>query len=237
MGAGVQIIVTHLTRMEYGHICVAGIEPRTGRHIRPQTDDRLSVRRLLRHGGPFDLGCLVDLGTTTAIGSAPYLEDQSFNARNARCLKTLEPSEYWSLLERVTRPNLIAIFGEALQRRNRTYTVDMGCGNASLGCLRSPDIRFEQDRANAKLRLAFSDAAGPVSLALTDLRFYQSDHRTPRWEAVERVDKRLRSGVPALICVGLTKPWKMLGDTASRHWLQANNIHLGDEPVWQECSL
>jgi hypothetical protein len=47
------------------------------------------------------------------------------------------------------------------------------------------------------------------------------------------VEKRLKSGVEAILSVGLTRPWQKWGDTAERHWLQVNNIHLKDDPLWQ----
>jgi len=33
--------------------------------------------------------------------------------------------------------------------------------------------------------------------------------------------------------LGLTRPWRKRGDTAERHWLQVNNIHLRDDPLWR----
>jgi hypothetical protein len=47
------------------------------------------------------------------------------------------------------------------------------------------------------------------------------------------VEERLKSGVEAILSVGLTRPWQKRGDTAERHWLQVNNIHLKDDPLWQ----
>jgi hypothetical protein len=36
-----------------------------------------------------------------------------------------------------------------------------------------------------------------------------------------------------ILSVGLTRPWQKRGDDAERHWLQLNNIHLRDDPLWQ----
>jgi hypothetical protein len=33
------------------------------------------------------------------------------------------------------------------------------------------------------------------------------------------------------LAVGLTRPWRKNGDTAQRHWLQVNNIHLEEDPL------
>jgi hypothetical protein len=72
-----------------------------------------------------------------------------------------------------------------------------------------------------------------VDLSVNDLRLYEADHRTPRRDLVSSVQQRLKSGVEAILSVGLTRPWQKRGDTAERHWLQVNNIHLEDDPLWQ----
>jgi hypothetical protein len=72
-----------------------------------------------------------------------------------------------------------------------------------------------------------------VNLAVNDLRLYERDHRTPRRDLVAGMQKRLEAGVEAILSVGLTRPWRKRGDTAERHWLQVNNIHLQDDPLWR----
>ncbi len=75
-----QILVNHLTRMQPGYICVAGIDLETGTHVRPVLwYGRLSTSLLLKNGGPFELGCVVDLGPTVCVGRAPEHEDHRFN--------------------------------------------------------------------------------------------------------------------------------------------------------------
>src|SRR5690242_16163953 len=109
--------------MERGYICVAGIDVETGAHIRPVVDHRMSEMLLCRHGGPFDVGALVDLGATRRTGTPPALEDHSFSVKQARRLKDISPTVFWRLLERVARPSLTEIFGEELARYARTYTL------------------------------------------------------------------------------------------------------------------
>jgi len=60
-----RIVVNHLTRMDAPRICIAGIDPDAGRHIRPTTDHQHPLTRdlLASEGGPFALGALIELGS------------------------------------------------------------------------------------------------------------------------------------------------------------------------------
>ena len=57
--------------------------------------------------------------------------------------------------------------------------------------------------------------------------------RPARARIVADLNQRLASGVRALLCVGLSRPFQKDGDSEPRHWLQVNSIHLEDNPVWQ----
>src|SRR5262249_38600569 len=39
--------------------------------------------------------------------------------------------------------------------------------------------------------------------------------------------------VGVILSVGLARAFQASGDTARRHWLQVNNLHLEDDPVWK----
>ena len=56
----------------------------------------------------------------------------------------------------------------------------------------------------------------------------------PRLDLVRAINERLAAGTPLVLSVGLGRPYKKLGETVWRHWLQANNLHLADDPLWQE---
>jgi hypothetical protein len=72
-----------------------------------------------------------------------------------------------------------------------------------------------------------------VDLSVTDLRLYEKDHKTPRRKLVADVQERIEAGVESILSLGLTRPWRKQGDTTERHWLQVNNIHLKDDPLWR----
>lgn len=233
-----KIIVNHLTRMQPGFICVAGLDVETNAHVRPITNSRLSSRLLARHGGPFDMGLIVDLGLTYRAGRPPELEDYSFQPRQAHRAGQLPPAEFWDRLRSVAARRLVDLFGPELTRRGAlSCAVDAGKGTASLGCLlpAAPPTLYVQPRPGRpdQLRLQVSDGQFTLDLGVTDIRLYGVDHATPDRERIEQVAGRLRAGVETVVGVGLTRASTGTPDYPPVHWLQVNSIHLADDPGWQ----
>jgi hypothetical protein len=61
------------------------------------------------------------------------------------------------------------------------------------------------------------------------------DDTTATWvidrNRLASVGYALETGVPVILSVGLTRPFRRDGNDSARHWLQVNNIHLGDDPL------
>jgi len=230
------VTITHLTRMRPPYICVAGLHERNA--VRPVIAGQLHRRFLRSNGGPFAIGAVVDLGPVKHVGNAPEHEDHSFNPARARHVRMADAKAFWQELKAVARPSVESIFGEDLFKRGRwSCAVDRGRGLASLGCLQVYGgieifVRgLDPQPMRSGLRLIFRDPIlGKLDLGITDLRFFQEDFITVKEEIVEKVQARIRTGVGLLLSVGLTRatvpPDKPL------HWLQVNNIHLADEPLW-----
>lgn len=227
-----RIVINHLTRMQPGYICVAGLDPHTLQHIRPVTRGRLNRSQLRTEGGAFDLGALVDIGEAPDVGVAPEVEDRAFNPWMATYLRDYEAFAFWALLRESARPRLAEIFGPELRQVGVTCALDVGTGRASLGCLLPtgrPSLHLSDQ---GSVRMWLSDGALEVSVPVTDLRLYAPDHQTPRHAAVADLNARLSRGVPVVLSVGVSRGWQKPGETAPRHWLQVNSIHLGDRPLW-----
>jgi hypothetical protein len=229
-----RILVNHLTRMQPGYFCAAGIDLETGTHVRPVLrHGRLTTDLLSTNDGPFDIGSVLYLGSTINTGHAPELEDRRFDPAGARWLYDDGADDYWNALEAVTRESLEEIFGPALELWDESGTVDVGEGRASLGCLKPEKQPWMYVDHRGTVRLVLDYLMPSVDLSVTDLRLYEGDGRTPRRDLVESVQKRLEAGVKTILSVGLTRPWRKWNDDAERHWLQLNNIHLKDDPLWQ----
>jgi hypothetical protein len=229
-----RILVNHLTRMQPGYFCAAGIDLETGAHVRPVLRrGRLTTGLLSTNDGPFDIGSVLDLGPTTNVGHAPELEDRRFDPTGARWLYDEAADDYWNALQAVAQDNLEGIFGPALELWDESGTVDVGEGRASLGCLKPEKQPWMYVDHRGTVRLVLDYLMPSVDLSVTDQRLYERDGRTPRRDLVQDLQKRLESGAEAILSVGLTRPWQKRGDTEERHWLQLNNIHLEDNPLWQ----
>ncbi|MBA2450607.1 MAG: hypothetical protein H0V51_21550 [Chloroflexi bacterium] len=232
-----RIVVTDLTRMQRGYVCVAGVDLDQRRHVRPVLGDtRLPTSVLARHGGPFDLATVVELATNEPTPVRPKVEDHEFSPRQAKSVERMEPAAFWELLTALARPRLGAIFGPDLRKRDGGgATVRSGAGRASLGCLapsRRPELYLKpRERGSDQVRMRIGDGDAELDLSVTDIRLYGSDHVTPDPEAMQRVSERIAGGTGLLLSVGLTRPFSSSPSSPPVHWLQVNNIHLEDDPT------
>ena len=234
-----KLVINHLTRMQQGFICVAGIDLATGQHVRPMLPSQMRKAMLTRHGGPFDMACIIDLGWTKYQGTRPETEDYLFHRSAVRNLGDMPSGEFWGLLRRMAKAKLGEIFGRDLTPRGpHSYAVDVGQGIASLGCYLPPSrprllIERRDPSSGGRLRMQFQSGTHEFDLSVTDIRLYRDDHVTPDPDVVARVAERLQAGPELILCVGLTRPFHGTPDEPARHWLQVNNIHFADDPTWR----
>jgi len=233
----VTIVVNHLTRMRQGFMCVAGVDTETGKHMRPVLRrGSLPTQLLARRGGPFDMGVVVVLRGARCVATPPEVEDHLFNPKHVQVLRTMGDKEFWMLLVGLARRKLRDLFGPDLIARGQySCAVDCGKGCASLGCLipsGRPHLYVTRSPRKNAIKMAITDGEFDLKLSVTDIRLYAPDHVTVDEQAVARAAGLLWSGSGVILSVGLTRPFS--GSLAKPvHWLQVNNIHLQENPVWQ----
>lgn len=236
-----RIVVNHLTRMRGGHVCVAGVDVQTERHVRPVLGwGSLTPALLARNHGPFDMAHVVDLGPAEPRPKPPHVEDHVFAPPNAELIERLGAEEFWALLYAVSKSRLRDVFGDALAPMGRSSCgTPAGRGRASLGCFRplrrqaAPWVEKGRDGA-LRVRVRIDDGELCRSVAVTDLRLYRDD-RTADPAAVRKLADRLRSPGAVILGVGLTRAFASSSEQqpVPVHWLQVNNVHLEDDPTWQ----
>ena len=231
-----RIVVNHLTRMQRGFMCVAGLEPKTGKHVRPVIRGRLTVDFLMRRQGPFEMAHEVDIGAVEYAGKAPEIEDYSFDYRHALSVHALKPGDFWKLLQQASQARLSDIFGTELSAPGGACSLPDGHGKASLGCIvpvGTPALFLQSRPYRADhVRMHFSDGVLQLNAAVTDIRLFGDDHVTPDLAVIKQVHERMQAGTGVILSIGLTRPYAPSPDVTPQHWLQVNNIHLEDNPAW-----
>jgi hypothetical protein len=236
------IIVSDVTRMKLGFVCVAGIDPKTGCHVRPQLPGkRISVAMLRPNGGPFDMAVEVDLGRVTPAPVQPEIEDCEVEVSKVRWVRDVPRVEFWELLKSATKCRLADIFGddfcEHKAKAGTTWRLEPGTGIASLGCLIPqcpPSLKIckeeYQGKVKLRVRARLRDLNGAGLPPVTDARLYEADQQqTPKADVIRDINRRLAGGATAILSVGVTR----VMPRNPYHWFQVNNIHLSDNPTWR----
>jgi len=227
-----RIVVNHLTRMQKGFMCAAGIDLDTRLHVRPVLDRQMPIDLLSAHGGPFDIARIIDLGETRFVGLIPEIEDRWFDAGAARHVGDMDSKEFGELLQSVAHEKLGAIFGPDLQRVGSTCAVDQTFGLRSLGCYWTTDGRLLLDDAREFPRVRFHWRAGDhaFNAPVTDIRLFEEDHVTPCEATIQQFAHWIAEQPRTLVSVGLSRLFRKTADEPPRHWLQINNFHLPQDP-------
>jgi hypothetical protein len=233
-----RIVINHLTRMHGGHICTAGVDLQTRRHVRPVLDgESMPFYLLSQYGGPFEMARILDLGSPRPTPVPPHVEDHVFVPACAKKVRRACPREYWKLLEEIACPTLTEIFGDCLHPAGSgSYATEVDTGKVSLGCLRlqrPPELFLKDDHHGShRLRIKFHDGRHHVEASVTDLRLFNDDHATPNLAAIRAANEGLKRARSVILAVGLTRPYSPNEHSPKRHWLQVNNLHLEDDPLW-----
>ncbi len=230
-----RIVVNHVTRMQPGFVCIAGIDLATGRHVRPDLPGRVRINTLGPNGGPFDMAVEVELGRVKPKPSPPEVEDCLVALSALRQVRDLPAAEFWRLLKSVARPRLAEIFGAGFCKHGTTWIIEPGKGEASLGCLvpQAPPllevcVEDYQGQPKQRIRCHVRDRDGECFPPVTDLRLYHADQKTARLEVIADLNRRMKAGAMSILSVGVTRALAQ-----DKHWFQVNNLHMSDDPVWR----
>ncbi len=225
-----RMLVTDLTRMHGGTICVAGIDLESGKRVRPVGTASLPAALLNTRGGPFDIGRIIDLGIAYPAPSPPEVEDVRVNIYACRHAGAATIRTFFEALHAAEAPGL-SVFGPELVRAGRTgLALPEGTGPCSLAIVRweAPLTVFITERG--ELRADIGDGS---LIAVTDARLYQGDLETPHASRVAWLQRLLDAHGERFLAFGLGRAFAARAGEPRRHWLQLNNLHLTAARAWQ----
>lgn len=224
------LVITDLTRMQQGRVCIAGYD-RQQRAVRPVLPPPgIPESALYRDGQlivfPFTL---VQFDLQEADPQPPHTEDVRFAPDSPRLIRVVHSRETilsWSLFE-----NVEAVFEQPVMTGPGYYVLDCQ-GERSLGTIQPKEIRaiiYAQgdDTEVWDYRIVFEDAQRQVfRLKITDLSWQYFCHSL-RGEThdPERIAAELSQTLrerQVYLRVGLSRGWKKFPE---RCFLQVNGVY------------
>ncbi len=224
------IVVTDLTRMQRGMVCIAGVDDK-GRCVRPVLPPPgIPETALYNQGTPIIYPTArVEFFLLRARPQPPHTEDVYFVEGTPRFIERVEKIEY--VLKGSLFPNVQEIFAQPILR-DPGYSV-MDCrGPRSIGTVQPVNIiqvSYSHEAANDAwdYRLAFEDGEGEVyRLKITDLTWhYYCDNLRALGYTPARIAEKLTGELQSMrvyLRIGLSRGWKKYPD---RCFLQVNGVH------------
>lgn len=226
-----EMLITDLTRMERGYICVAGVDVATGTRIRPVLPggQRWHLDMARHRGGIFDFRRVIDLGNVNRVGQRPEIEDVQVSPERLHHVQSMGGSDFLAELPAYCVDSITSAVGPQLVRHANAHNLVTPDGQGECSLVIQKVLRpFVVSINGTQVRAAWSSG---VDIAVTDLRLYQRDGYTPSLPKVTRLnvllEEHFQSDLPVYAAFGLTRSWR------GYHWLQVNSIHLAGRPRWR----
>jgi len=225
------LVITDLTRMHEGRVCVAGYDEE-GACIRPVLPPPgILEQSLYADGKPAVFpSAVVEYDLLEHRPQPPHTEDWRYDPASVQFVERLKGKQMHETLTRALSQSVAAIFEQPILTGPGFYVMD-GQGPRSLGTVRAfqPEARYEQrDEGRWEYRLRFDDHAGhSYSLGVTDLSWrYYCDHqrnqrRSPSDIAAE-LNAVLQSAEEIYLRIGLARGWEKFPD---RCYLQIIGVY------------
>jgi len=224
-----EIVITDLTRMYYGNVCIAGYD-REYKCIRP----------ILKEGGISEKDCFVgekpilfpfaviELDLLSPSNQMPHTEDYFIEKNSIKYLRKAKNPE--NMLQKTLFEQVADIFGQEIHDDLGFYVLE-NKGDRSLGTIQPRGIhtvKYEKDiRGNWDYRLSFYDIGDKYfRLKITDLtwqyfcRSQRSKGQTPT--GISEFATRVLKSSRVYLRIGLSRGWDKFPD---RCYLQINGIY------------
>lgn len=226
------IVITDVTRMQRGCVCIAGYDQH-GQCLRPVLPPPgIHESALYVDSQPVIFpSAKVEFDFTVPTPQPPHTEDIRYVPTSVRFIEK-QPEERWhKMLTRTLSPSVQAVLEQPIYAEHGYYVMD-GAGPRSLGTIRPARIlkaihEFNAGEQKWKYRLGFVDQTQSIYwLTVTDLtwRYYHDqqrrDNHTPA-DIASEVTALLQSR-EVLLRLGLARGW---AEHPDRCYLQLTGIY------------
>lgn len=216
------IVITDLTEMRQGHVCLAGYRPDNNTCVRPVENGSLNEDWLTLGAGevmrPF---ALVELDFIENKPDPPHIEDWIINPEYRKIKGHLDEDNKQALLRRLDDGRVENIFGATVHRfspQGSAYVV-AGEGARSLGTIIAQvvEVRYDPKADGTRdYRLVFIDESEKqYRLAVTDLAFRRFlDHQLAenlQMDIARELTDNLASA-HVFLRIGLARRWSLYPD-------------------------
>ena len=224
-----ELMITDLTRMSGGHVCVAGYA-HDGQAIRLAAP-RLHEMDIAVNGQPIAFpAAVVACDLLDHLPDPPHTEDYSFDPYSLRLVRRLQGAAWQAALDRLLFGSVADIFEQPITHDNGYHLQD-GTGARSIGTIQPRGIASASYTAGEdgvwNYRLGFYDQAGQFyRLKITDLTWnaYCESLRDPDHapkDIAARLTQMLKSR-RVYLRIGLSRKWVK---HPGRWYLQLNGLY------------
>jgi ATP-dependent DNA helicase RecQ len=225
------LVITDLTRMQHGRVCVAGYDA-----------DLHCIRPTLPPSGILEIGLCKD-GNPIIFPAAevecdfdrpapdpPHTEDVPYIGASARFIRRLPEPEWHELLQTTISAHVQALFGQPIHAGPGHYVL-AGQGSRSLGTIvprAITGVAYKQRAENTwDYHLGFDDAHGAhYQLQVTDLAWrYFLDRRRVEGDAPQQIAADLAAQLQSravFLRIGLSRHWAA---HPGKCFLQITGVH------------
>ncbi|MDP9238264.1 MAG: hypothetical protein M3P30_12880 [Chloroflexota bacterium] len=222
-----ELLILDLTEMSGQNVCIAGIDLKSHEQVRlaSPSPTRTTVRSLsqLRPGDVLSVDYEFERKRVR-----PQAEDARWNRLTARKVRTMPYAEVRALLRPSTFNGVEDAFGEPSVKGARgNHAWQPRRGTRSLGSVAVTYVGVDQDGAR-KPRIDLVDGEGKHwhGIPLQDLQAKIHPDECESCEAAHLSNLRIDFAVPgpAIVRVGLTRPFASDAGSAPGCWLQVTNV-------------
>lgn len=226
------IIVTDVTNMKGGHVCIAGIEPNTGICVRPQK--MVNGNRYLTYteakASNIQPGSILRGNFTRANNppQIPHVEDFLFSQLSL--VGIASAADFRAVLEYSARPTIEAAFGRATNQKWFSENQPPQCSIATLKLTQVlTRLRFFVDERDGRkaIKAHVVDNSG-IQLQYLPIKDRRMEDHTKDILSSDYGARKLMlfygEQNEVYLRLGIGRAWAPQGETP-KHWLQINGIY------------